>query len=134
MCWQEGTSDRLLPVSISGARLHGSSVGYRSGCLSRHRVSPGGPSVAAEEMASAASARLLGRLHLACADFMIDQVDPHVEVTCRDLSIGERGVDAGLGERRQQVGCVAVAALLAEWRARGSCVTARLHLNSPEPA
>ena len=35
----------------------------------------------------------------------------------RDLSIGVRDVDAGLGERRQQAGCVAVAALLTEWRA-----------------
>ena len=34
---QEGTSDRPLPVSISGARSHGPSVGCRSGFL----ASPG---------------------------------------------------------------------------------------------
>ena len=37
----------------------------------------------------------------------------------------------GLGERCQRAGCVAVAVLLAEWRARGSCITTRLHLNLP---
>ena len=38
----------------------------------------------------------------------------------------------GLGERCQRAGCVAVAVLLAEWRARGSCITTRLHLNLPQ--
>ena len=37
----------------------------------------------------------------------------------------------GLGERCRRAGCVAVAVLLAEWRARGSCITTRLHLNLP---
>ena len=77
---QEGTSDRPLPVSISGARSHGPSVGCRSGCVLRHRVSPGGLFIAATEMASCCSASLLSRLHLACADFMLGQVDLHVEM------------------------------------------------------
>ena len=38
----------------------------------------------------------------------------------------------GLGERCQRAGCVSVAVLLAEWRARGSCITTRLHLNLPQ--
>ena len=127
---QEGTSDRPLPVSISGARSHGPSVGCRSGWLLRHRVSPGGLFIAATEMASCCSAGCTSRARTSCL----------ARWTCtwrwprRDLSIGVRDVDAGLGERRQRAGCVAVAALLAEWRTRGSCVTARLHLNSPEPA
>ena len=131
---QEGTSDRPLPVSISGARSHGPSVGCRSGCVLRHRVSPGGLFIAATEMAScvqqACSAGCTSRARTSCL----------ARWTCtwrwprRDLSIGVRDVDAGLGERRQRAGCVAVAALLAEWRTSGSCVTARLHLNSPEPA
>ena len=77
---QEGTSDRPLPVSISGARLHGASVGCRLGCVLRHRVSPGGLFIGATEMACCCSASLLSRLHLARANFMIGQVDLHVEM------------------------------------------------------
>ena len=77
---QEGTSDRPLPVSISGARSHGPSVGCRSGCVLRHRVSPGGLFIAATKMAYCCSAGLFSRLHLACADFMLGQVDLHVEM------------------------------------------------------
>ena len=113
---QEGTSDRPLPVSISGARSHGPSVGCRSGCVLRHRVSPGGLFIAATEMASCCSASLLSRLHLACADFMLGQVDLHVEMaSSRPFNRCARR-RCWLGERRQRAGCVAVAALLAGWR------------------
>ena len=77
---QEGTSDRPLPVSISGARSHGPSVGCRSGCVLRHRVSPGGLFIEATEMACCCSASLLSRLHLARTNFVIGQVDLHVEM------------------------------------------------------
>ena len=113
---QEGTSDRPLPVSISGARSHGPSVGCRSGCVLRHRVSPGGLFIAATEMACCCSASLLSRLHLACADFMLGQVDLHVEMaSSRPFNRCARR-RCWLGERRQRAGCVAVAALLAGWR------------------
>jgi len=34
-------------------------------------------------------------------------------------------------ERRRQTSCAAAAVLLAEWRARGSCITACLHFTPP---
>ena len=93
---QEGTSDRPLPVSISGARSHGPSVGCRSGCVLRHRVSPGGLFIAATDMAcccsASCSAGCTSRARISCLAMW----------TCtwrwprRDLSIGVRDVDAGL--------------------------------------
>ena len=84
-------------------------------------------------MACCCSASLLSRLHLARANFMIGQVDLHVEMaSSRPFNRCARR-RCWLGERRQQAGCVAVAALLTEWRARGSCVTARLHSNPRGP-
>ena len=113
---QEGTSDRPLPVSISGARSHGPSVGCRSGCVLRHRVSPGGLFIAATDMACCCSASLLSRLHLACADFVLGHVDLHVEMaSSRPFNRCARR-RCWLGERRERAGCVAVAALLAGWR------------------
>ena len=83
----------------------------------RHRVSPGGLFIEATEMACCCSASLLSRLHLARANFMIGQVDLHVEMaSSRPFNRCARR-RCWLGERRQQAGCVAVAALLTEWRA-----------------
>ena len=113
---QEGTSDRPLPVSISGARSHGPSVGCRSGFL----ASPGFTRWAlhrSNRYGVLLFSKLLSRLHLACADFVLGHVDLHVEMaSSRPFNRCARR-RCWLGERRQQAGCVAVAALLTEWRA-----------------
>ena len=127
---QDGTSDRPLPVSISGAdRVL---VAHRdASCVTGfHPVgSSSQQQIWRVVVQQACSAGCTSRARTSCL----------ARWTCtwrwprRDLSIGVRDVDAGLGERRQQAGCVAVAALLTEWRARGSCVTARLHSNPRGP-
>ena len=106
---QEGTSDRPLPVSISGARSHGPSVGCRSGFL----ASPGFTRWALHR-SNRYGVLLFSKP--ACADFVLGHVDLHVEMASpRPFNRCARR-RCWLGERRQRAGCVAVAALLAGWR------------------
>ena len=80
---------------------------------------------------------LISALHLTYAGFTFGQLGLQLENGLVEifLSIDVRNIGAGfmrpgrVGERRRQAGCVAVAVLLAEWRARGSCITTRLRLN-----
>ena len=93
---QEGTSDRPLPVSISGARSHGPSVGCRSGCVCVTGFHPVGSSSQQQiwrvVVQQACSAGCTSRARISCLAMW----------TCtwrwprRDLSIGVRDVDAGL--------------------------------------
>ena len=76
---------------------------------------------------------LISALHLTYAGFTFGQRGLQLENGLVEIFLSMCGTlvlaSCGLGERRRQAGCVAVAVLLAEWRARGSCITTRLRLN-----
>ena len=77
----------------------------------------------------------LAGLHLTHAGFTLGQLGLCLENNLVEIFLlmcdTSAQASSGLGERRQQAGLwPSWAMLLAEWR--GSCITARLHLNLPE--
>ena len=71
--------------------------------------------------------------HAACLVFGVGQLVLHVENGLIEIFLSLCGSSAPApscwDERRWQTSCAAAAVLLAEWRERGSCITACLHLN-----
>ena len=77
---------------------------------------------------------LISALHLTYAGFTFGQLGLQLENGLVEIFLSMCGTlvlaSCGLGEPRQQAGCVAVAVLLAEWRARPSPPQSpRLHSN-----
>ena len=70
---------------------------------------------------------------MACLVFGVGQLVLHVENGLIEIFLSVCGSSAPApscwDERRWQTSCAAAAVLLAEWRERGSCITACLHLN-----
>jgi len=68
-----------------------------------------------------------------CLVFGVGQLVLHMENGLIEIFLSLCGPSAPApscwDERRWQTSCAAVAVLLAEWRERGSCITACLHLN-----
>ena len=78
-------------------------------------------------------AQLAATADVACSASGIGQLVLHVENGLLEIFLLVCGPSTPAwscqDERRQQTSCAAAAVLLAEWRARGSCTTARLHSN-----
>ena len=83
--------------------------------------------------------QLAAQAGVACLASGVGLLDLHVENGLLEIFLSVCGSSTPApscqDERRQQTSCAA--AMLAEWRARGSCTTARLHSNlsiGPDPS